>query len=85
MLNITFQQLHKRINFNPKGCFIYLVRQVNSEFSNYIYKLQLPKVYLREELRRYYSAGHVTSHFIGVIGIDKQDIESLEKSVLINS
>lgn len=69
-----------RINANPKGRFVYLARQVNPAMADYIHKLKLPGIFLKQESRRYYPAGQVTAHIIGVTNIDGQGIEGVEKS-----
>src|SRR5476649_1973193 len=78
-LAIPLDQLAARINANPKGRFVYLARQVNTEIGDYIHKLKLPGIYLRKESRRYYPAGEVTAHLIGVTDIDSQGVEGVEK------
>ncbi|WP_075182234.1 peptidoglycan glycosyltransferase FtsI [Pantoea sp. 1.19] len=79
-LNIPLDQIAAKVNVNPKGRFIYLARQVNPQVGDYIKKLKLPGVHLREESRRYYPAGSVTSHLIGFTNIDGEGIEGVEKS-----
>ncbi|KGT88373.1 cell division protein FtsI [Erwinia typographi] len=79
-LSIPLDQLAARVNANPKGRFVYLARQVNPAIGDYIKKLKLPGIFLREESRRYYPAGQVTSHLIGFTNIDGQGIEGVEKS-----
>lgn len=79
-LNIPLDQLSARINANPKGRFIYLARQVNPDMADYIKKLKLPGIHLREESRRYYPSGEVTAHLIGFTNVDSQGIEGVEKS-----
>ncbi|QKJ85832.1 Peptidoglycan D,D-transpeptidase FtsI [Paramixta manurensis] len=79
-LSIPLDQLSSRVNANPKGRFVYLARQVNPAIGDYIKKLKLPGIHLREESRRYYPAGQVTSHLIGFTNIDGQGIEGVEKS-----
>lgn len=78
--NIPLDQLSARINANPKGRFIYLARQVNPDMADYIKKLKLPGIHLREESRRYYPSGEVTAHLIGFTNVDSQGIEGVEKS-----
>ena len=79
-LSIPLDQLAARVNVNPKGRFIYLARQVNPAIGEYVKKLKLPGIYLRQESRRYYPAGQVTAHLIGFTNIDGQGIEGIEKS-----
>lgn len=79
-LSIPLDQLAARINANPKGRFVYLARQVNPAIGDYIHKLKLPGIFLRQESRRYYPAGQVTAHLIGVTNIDSEGIEGVEKS-----
>jgi cell division protein FtsI (penicillin-binding protein 3) len=79
-LNMPLPQLSARINANPNGRFVYLARQVNPAVGEYVHKLKLPGISLRQESRRYYPAGQVTSHVIGVTNIDGEGIEGVEKS-----
>ncbi|WP_338491788.1 peptidoglycan glycosyltransferase FtsI [Erwinia aphidicola] len=79
-LSIPLDQLAARVNANPNGRFVYLARQVNPAIGDYVKKLKLPGIFLREESRRYYPAGQVTSHLIGLTNIDGQGIEGVEKS-----
>lgn len=79
-LSTPLDQLAARINAHPKSRFIYLARQVEPTIGDYIKKLHLPGIYLREESRRYYPAGQVTSQLIGFTNIDGQGIEGVEKS-----
>ncbi|CAK9886041.1 MAG: Peptidoglycan D,D-transpeptidase FtsI [Candidatus Erwinia impunctatus] len=79
-LSIPLDQLSARVEANPGGRFVYLARQVNPAIGEYIKKLKLPGIHLREESRRYYPAGQVTSQLIGFTNIDGQGIEGVEKS-----
>lgn len=79
-LSLPLDQLSSRINANPKGRFVYLARQVNPAVSDYIQKLKLPGIHLREESRRYYPSGQVTAHLVGFTNIDGKGIEGVEKS-----
>ncbi|MXP67180.1 peptidoglycan glycosyltransferase FtsI [Pantoea sp. Aalb] len=80
ILSIPIHQLRIHINMNPKRRFVYLARQVNPAIGEYIKKLNIPGVYLREESRRYYPSSHVTAHIIGFTNIDSQGLEGIEKS-----
>lgn len=78
-LEVPLDQLAAKINANPKGRFVYLARQVNPAIGEYIHKLKLPGINLRQESRRYYPSGQVTAHLIGFTNIDGQGIEGVEK------
>ncbi len=80
VLGIPLNQLITRINAHPKGRFVYLARQVTPSIGEYIQKLKLSGVYLRQESRRYYPAGQTAAQLIGFTNIDGQGIEGVEKS-----
>ncbi|VFP86244.1 peptidoglycan glycosyltransferase FtsI [Candidatus Erwinia haradaeae] len=80
ILSIPINKLMERVNARPSSQFIYLARQVDPEISEYIKQLKLPGIFLRNESRRYYPAGKVTSHLIGITNIDGEGIEGIEKS-----
>lgn len=79
-LNLPLDQLASRINANPKGRFIYLARQVNPDMADYIKKLKLPGIHLREESRRYYPSGEVTAHLIGFTNVDSRGLKALRRA-----
>ncbi|VFP88191.1 peptidoglycan glycosyltransferase FtsI [Candidatus Erwinia haradaeae] len=79
-LSIPINKLEDLIRANPNNRFVYLARQINLDISEYIQKLKLPGIFVREESRRYYPAGNIASHLIGITNIDGQGIEGVEKS-----
>lgn len=79
-LKLPMDQVAAKVNANPNGRFVYLARQVDPAIAEYIRKLKLPGINLRQESRRYYPSGEVTSHLIGFTNIDGQGIEGVEKS-----
>lgn len=79
-LHLSLSTLAERVNSNPAGRFIYLARQVSPQQAEWIDKLNLPGINLREESRRFYPAGHVAANLIGFTNIDGQGIEGIEKS-----
>lgn len=79
-LHLSLSTLASRINSNPQGRFIYLARQVDPAQAQWIDKLNLPGINLRDESRRFYPAGHVAANLIGFTNIDGQGIEGVEKS-----
>ncbi|HGX3574485.1 TPA: peptidoglycan glycosyltransferase FtsI [Citrobacter koseri] len=79
-LHLSLATLVERVNSNPAGRFIYLARQISPQQAEWIDKLNLPGINLREESRRFYPAGHVAANLIGFTNIDGQGIEGVEKS-----
>ncbi|MGM3174519.1 peptidoglycan glycosyltransferase FtsI [Dickeya lacustris] len=79
-LDLPLDQIAAKVNANPSGRFVYLARQINPAIGEYVHKLKLPGINLRQESRRYYPSGQVTSHLIGFTNIDGQGIEGIEKS-----
>ena len=80
VLGLDRKGLINRIKENDTRRFIYLQRQVNSAMANYIRELKLPGVGLKAESRRYYPAGEVSAHTVGVTGIDGHGLEGVERS-----
>lgn len=79
-LHLSLNTLATRVNRDPDGRFIYLARQVSPQQAQWIDKLNLPGINLREESRRFYPAGHVAANLLGFTNIDGQGIEGIEKS-----
>lgn len=79
-LHLSLDTLSQRINSNPRGRFIYLARQIEPAQAQWIEKLHLPGINLRDESRRFYPSGHVAANLIGFTNIDGQGIEGIEKS-----
>ncbi len=80
VLGLDRQGLIEKIKKNEKRRFIYLQRQVSPAMANYIRELKLPGVGLKSESRRYYPAGEVSAHLVGVTGIDGHGLEGVERS-----
>ncbi len=80
VLGVERQGLIDKIKRNEKRRFIYLQRQVSPAMANYIRELKLPGVGLKSESRRYYPAGEVSAHLVGVTGIDGHGLEGVERS-----
>ena len=79
-LNTTLPELRARITQRPHSRFLYLARQVDPQQADWIDKLHLPGINLRDESRRFYPAGHVAANLLGFTNIDDQGIEGVEKS-----
>ena len=79
-LNMPLNEIAARIRRNPSDRFIYLARQLDPQQAQYIERLKLPGISLRDESRRFYPAGHVAANLLGFTNIDDQGIEGIEKS-----
>ncbi|MGY2575809.1 penicillin-binding transpeptidase domain-containing protein [Vibrio sp. C8] len=80
VLGLDRNALLKKISDNSSRRFIYLQRQVSPAMAKYIRELKLNGVGLKAESRRYYPAGEVSAHLIGVTGIDGHGLEGAERS-----
>lgn len=80
VLGLDREAMMKKIADNKSRRFIYLQRQVSSAMAKYIRELKLRGVGLKAESRRYYPAGEVSAHLIGVTGIDGHGLEGAERS-----
>ncbi|CAM3517671.1 Peptidoglycan synthase FtsI precursor [Vibrio aerogenes CECT 7868] len=80
VLGLNRQALINKIKANKSRRFIYLQRQVNPPMAKYIHELKLKGVGLKSESRRYYPAGEVSAHLVGVTGIDGHGLEGVERS-----
>lgn len=80
VLGLDRQEMMKKIEDNRSRRFIYLQRQVSPAMAKYIRELKLAGVGLKEESRRYYPAGEVSAHLVGVTGIDGHGLEGVERS-----
>ncbi len=80
VLGLNRDAMMKKISDNSSRRFIYLQRQVSPAMAKYIRELKLNGVGLKAESRRYYPAGEVSAHLIGVTGIDGHGLEGAERS-----
>ncbi|EKO3698464.1 peptidoglycan glycosyltransferase FtsI [Vibrio metschnikovii] len=80
VLGLDRQAMLQKIQDNSTRRFVYLQRQVSPAMAKYIRELKLVGVGLKSESRRYYPAGEVSAHLIGVTGIDGHGLEGGERS-----
>lgn len=78
VLDTKYETLVGRVD-NPKKRFVYLQRQITPAMATFVQKLKLPGVYLRNESKRYYPTGEVSSHVIGFTDVDDNGIEGIER------
>lgn len=80
ILSIPLKKLILLVDNHAMEHFVYLVRQLDSSIAQRVSQLKLPGVYLSQESKRYYPAGHISAHLVGITNVDNQGIEGIEKS-----
>lgn len=80
VLGLNRQELLARLEKYQKRRFVYLARQVSPAMADYVSKLKLSGVGLKDESRRFYPSGEVSAHLIGVTGIDGHGLEGVERT-----
>lgn len=78
VLDTDLESLLKKVD-NPKSQFAYLERQVTPAMAEFVKKLNIPGLYLRNESKRYYPTGEVSAHIIGFTDVDDKGIEGIER------
>ena len=79
-LGISYSNLVKRIEKDPKSRFVYLSRQISPTLAQYVKELKITGIILKMEARRFYPRVEETAHLIGYTNIDGAGIEGIEKS-----
>ncbi|OOF55808.1 peptidoglycan synthase [Rodentibacter genomosp. 2] len=80
VLGLSYNELVKKIEKNPKSGFLYLARQVEVGKAQYVKELKIKGISLESEPRRFYPRVEETAHLIGYTDIDGNGIEGIEKS-----
>lgn len=71
-------QIERTVEGNKDRSFIWLARHLTPAEAAAVTRLNVPGVYARSEYRRYYPAGEVLGHVVGVTNQDDQGQEALE-------
>lgn len=78
VLGVSLSSLSERVENNAQREFIYLRRAMTPERGQAVQGLGVAGVYVREDFRRYYPAGEVAAHIVGITDIDERGREGLE-------
>ena len=81
LLGTDEQSLIRKLAENKSRQFLYLRRHMTPERAARVMALDLPGVNTQREYRRYYPAGEVAGHVVGLTDIDDVGIEGLEASL----
>lgn len=77
-LSIPLDQLKERIHRYSKKEFMYLQRQMPPDAAQAILALEIPGVYEQVEYHRFYPAGEVAAHLVGMTDVDDRGQEGME-------
>jgi cell division protein FtsI (penicillin-binding protein 3) len=77
-LSLNLDSLKDRLARNSQREFIWLKRHVSPQLAQAVLQLQIPGVDSQREYHRYYPAGEVTAHLVGVTNIDDAGQEGIE-------
>ena len=77
-LSIPLAELKEKLRHNKEREFIWLKRQINPQQAQAVLQLEIPGVDSQREYHRYYPAGEVTAHLVGVTNIDDAGQEGIE-------
>lgn len=78
-LDFTVEELRARLARSAaRREFVYLRRQISPRMAEGIVALRVPGVNLQDEYKRFYPAGEVAAHVVGITNIDDEGIEGLE-------
>jgi len=78
LLGIKTERLQQLLAGREGREFVYLKRHVRPDLASKVLALDLPGVSLQREFRRYYPAGEVSAHIVGMTNIDDIGQEGLE-------
>jgi len=78
VLSLEHETVQRLLASRSDREFVYLRRHISPALAVQVSDLDIPGVYLQREYRRYYPAGEVASHIIGITDIDDVGQEGLE-------
>ncbi len=78
ILAVDVEELSQRIARRSEREFVYVKRHASPALAEQVMAIELPGVHLEREYRRFYPAGEVTAHLLGITNIDDRGQEGLE-------
>ncbi len=79
-LQVDRERLRTRLRRHHTRAFSWLRRHVTPDVVHAVEALDLPGVYVRQEYRRYYPAGELAAHVVGIADIDERGREGVERA-----
>ena len=77
LIGVDGGEISRRLS-DTRREFVYLRRQLPPDEAARVVELNIPGVFLQREYRRFYPAGEVTSHLLGMTDIDDKGQEGIE-------
>ena len=78
ILAINENKLKKKLSDRKNKQFVYIKRHVFPDIAERLKQKNTPGISLVREFRRYYPAGEMSSHIVGLTNIDDQGLEGIE-------
>ncbi len=78
ILGLKVGDLRRTLSRRADREFVYLKRQIDPDVAKKVAALGAHGIFLQPEYRRYYPAGEVTAHVVGITNIDDHGQEGLE-------
>ena len=80
VLGADADALERRIAQRAKRGFVWVRRRLHPDMAQAVLDLQISGIDMRKEYRRFYPAGEVTAHLVGLTNIDDEGQEGLESA-----
>ena len=77
-IGLTEKEVYDHVLLYKKKSFVYIKRELNPSIAEAIKSLDIPGVYLKQEYKRFYPDGEVTSQLVGYTNIDGNGQEGME-------
>lgn len=77
-IGLTEKEVYDHVALYKKKSFVYIKRELNPSIAQTVKAFHIPGVYLKQEFKRFYPDGEVTSQIVGYTNIDGNGQEGME-------
>ena len=78
VLNMAPEDITKRVVGKKKRSFVYIRRQLDTDTAERVRQMQIPGIYIGNEVRRNYPDGEISAHVVGFTDSDNNGREGVE-------
>ena len=78
LIDVPAQKIHDTIDKRRHRSFVYLTRQLEVEKGELVRAMQIPGIYVSNEVRRNYPDGEISAHIVGFTDSDNNGREGVE-------